>query len=199
MVVYALLYALSVVVINPWGTTQSAVWTLPKIVVLVVLLLLNIFVIVRHRHHVQIDAAWRWAAYLWSGLLATGLISTISSPAPLRSLYGQSVLADGWLFWVLIAGLVLTNALVIRVRPTMFKAQLLGLLLGGGLFAFSIYPQVLDKTVDYTATSGQMSATNPNLLVSEVNLGHQPIGFTSHRGHAAVVLALTVLLALVPS
>ena len=194
---YTLLYALSVIAINPWGSAQSAVWTLPKIAVLSVLLLLNFFVIVRQRHDVQISTVWRQTAYLWLGLLVIGLFSTIFSPAPRRSLYGQSILADGWLFWVLMAGLILTNALVIRVRPAVFKAQLLGLLIGGGLFALSVYPQLLDKTLDYTSTSGLIKAENPNLLVSEVNLGHQPIGFSSHRGHASVVLALTTLLALI--
>lgn len=126
-----------------------------------------------------------------------GLLSTLLSPAPRRSLLGQSIYGDGWLYWFLVAGLVLTNALVVRAEPAAFKAQLRGLLLGGLLFAASIFPQLFDKSLDYTVRSGQFTPSNSEVLQSGVHIGHQPIGLSSHRGHASAVMALTCLLALV--
>lgn len=197
MVAYTLLYALSVIAINPWGDSQGPIWVLPKVVVLTVLLVLNSFVIFRHARAIRVDFAWRRVAYLWAALITTGLLSTFLSPAPRRSLLGQSIYGDGWLYWFLIAGLVLTNALVVRVEPTAFKAQLRGLLLGGLVFAASIFPQLLDKSLDYTVRSGQFTPANSEVLQSGVHVDHQPIGLTSHRGHASAVVALTCLLALV--
>lgn len=197
MVGYTLLYALSVVAVNPWGGTQGSIWVGPKVLALLALLVLNGSVILRHAHLVKVDAAWRRTAYLWAALLAVGLASTIFSPSPRRSLLGQSIYGDGLLYWLLVAGLVLTNALVVRAKPAAFRAQVRGLLLGGALFALSIFPQLLDKSLDYTVGAGQFTAANPELLLSGVHVAHQPVGLSSHRGHASVVVALTCLLALV--
>lgn len=199
MAFYTFLYALSVVAINPWGSTQREIWVVPKVLVLVVLLLQNGVLIFRHARAVKVDGIWRRAAYLWFVLLAVGLVSTVLSPAPRRSLFGQSIYGDGWLYWLLVAGLVLTNALAIRAKPEAFKAQLRGLLLGGAVFALSIFPQLMDKSIDYTVTTGQFVAGGSERLLSGVHVNHQPVGFTSHRGHASVVLALTSLLALATS
>ncbi len=63
------------------------------------------------------------------------------------------------------------------------------------ILAFSIFPQVLNWKIDYTATSGQL--LRDNILVSTIFQAQQPIGLYSHRGHAAFVLAAVVILAIV--
>ena len=191
---YTLLYALSVVLINPWGESVGAIWTAPKVYILTAILLLNLFSLVRYGRS-SLGTAWRRAALLWAALLSVGLATTFVSPAPQRSFLGQSALGDGWLYWALVAGVVLSNALLLRAKPALFRAQLLGLLLGGGLFALSIFPQVFSDTVDYTATSGQKVGVQR--LESGIHTEYQPIGLTSSRGHASVVVALTLMLALV--
>lgn len=197
MSAYTLLYALSIIAINPWGGTHGPIWVLPKVLVLTALLVLNGFIIFRHAQLVRVDVAWRRTSYLWAALLGVGLLSTVLSPTPCRSLLEQSIYGDGWLYWLLVGGLVLTNALVVRAKPELFKVQLRGLLLGGLVFAASIFPQLLDRSLDYTVRAGQFVSSSPELLQSGVHVNHQPIGLTSHRGHASVVVALTCLLALV--
>jgi hypothetical protein len=66
-------------------------------------------------------------------------------------------------------------------------AQLYGFLIGGLILALSMFPQLIDWRIDYTATTGQL--LRDNILVSTIFQDHQPIGLYSHRGHAAFVLA----------
>ena len=197
MIAFTLVYALSVAAINPWGVTQGEIWVWPKVLALVVALLLNLKVLARRGRTVKVEAPWRRIALFWGALLLVGLVSTLLSPAPRRSLLGQTIYGDGLLYWLLLAGLVLTNALAVRADPRIFRAQLRGLLLGGVVFAASMFPQLVDKSIDYTTRSGQFTPTSSELLKSQVHVAHQPVGLSSHRGHASVVTALTSLLALV--
>ena len=197
MFVLTFIYILCVAAFNPWGADQGEIWVWPKVLALTVALLLNLIVIVKQGATVKVDASWRRVAVLWGALLVVGLAATLLSPAPRRSLLGQTIYGDGLLYWFLLAGLMLTNALAVRADPHVFRAQLRGLLLGGVVFAASMFPQLADKSIDYTAGSGVFTTTNPELLLSGVHIAHQPIGLSSHRGHASVVTALTSLLALI--
>jgi O-antigen ligase len=67
-----------------------------------------------------------------------------------------------------------------------------GLLIGGAVVAVSVFPQVVKWQIDYTATSGQLIAND--VLASTIFRGQQPIALFSHRGHAAIVLALTAVI-----
>jgi O-antigen ligase len=104
-------------------------------------------------------------------------------------------MGDGWLYWVLIAMFSLSNTLLLRLHPQLIRPQLKGLIIGGVIVAISIFPQVIDWRIDYTATMGQL--IKPNILASTIFQGQQPIGLYYHRGHAAFVLAAVEILLLV--
>ena len=104
-------------------------------------------------------------------------------------------MGDGWLYWLLIAAFTLSNSLLLKHHPELLLPQLRGLLIGGAIVAISIFPQMLDWRVDYTATMGQL--LRDNVLVSTIFKNHQPIGLYSHRGHAAFVLVAVAVVSLV--
>ncbi len=192
---YTLLFSLSIILINPWGTSRGLIWTQPKIFVLLLLCLLNLSILWKERSRLTIPNNWKIGKLLWELFLGIGLLSTILSPFPLRSFWGQDEMGDGWLYWLVIAVFTLSNTLLLRHHPELLRPQFNGLLVGGVILAISIFPQAIDWRIDYTATIGQ--TFKANVLTSTVFQAHQPIGFYSHRGHAAIVLAVTALLALV--
>jgi O-antigen ligase len=97
---------------------------------------------------------------------------------------------------VLIAAFVLSNALVLQLEPGLFRPQLYGLLAGGFIIALSIFPQVFDWRIDYTATSGEADLFIPQMLKSTIWKDHMPIGLYSNRGYTAFVLAALGILTL---
>ena len=109
------------------------------------------------------------------------------------SLLGQEQMRDGWLYWLLIAIFTLSNILIIKLYPDLGRSQLQGLLIGGFLIALSIFPQIINWKIDYTATTGKL--LKDNILVSTIFQNQQLIGFYSHRGHAAFVLCFVIVLA----
>ena len=191
-VLYSLLFALSLSLINPWGFQRADIWTQPKLLVIPLITTCNIWVILhltRQQDSLNIPPTWKVSLGLWALFLGVGLTTTLLSPFPLRSLWGQSTLGDGWIYWVLLAAFVLSNALVLRLAPALLRPQLYGLVLGGVIVALSIFPQVFDWRIDYTATSGLVSLSHPQMLESTVWKSQMPIGLYSNRGHAAFVLA----------
>ena len=104
-------------------------------------------------------------------------------------------MGDGWLYWLLIAIFSLSNRLLLKIHPELFRCQMQGLLMGGVVAAISIFPQVFNWQIDYTATSGQLVAND--VLASTIFRGQQPIALYSHRGHAAIVLTLTAVISVV--
>ena len=64
------------------------------------------------------------------------------------------------------------------------------------ILALSIFPQILDWRIDYTATSGQVSEFNPEMLESTIWSTKMPIGLYSNRGHTAFPLAIEGVLTL---
>jgi hypothetical protein len=197
---YGFLYASSIVAINPWGgnpdplgTNRAEIWTQPKILVLTLIVFLNCGSLLKHlwRRRTFLIFAWDWKILigLWLLYLGSATISTSLSPFPVHSLWGQSVMGDGLIYWMLIAAFVISNSLILKINPQLFLSQVYGLLFGGLILSFSIFPQLIDWRIDYTATSSQISDLNPQLLVSSIWQEQMPIGFYTNRGHAAFVLA----------
>ncbi|MEZ2300157.1 MAG: O-antigen ligase family protein [Microcoleus sp.] len=104
-------------------------------------------------------------------------------------------MGDGWLYWLLIAAFTLSNSLLLTVHPQLINSQFQGLLIGGIILSLSIFPQIIDWRIDYTATMGQIIRVD--VLASSIFQGQQPIGLYSHRGHAAIVLTLIAISAIV--
>lgn len=214
-VVYGILTALSLVLINPWGTPRGEIWTDPKVYTLIALALLTWavlfgqllrFVFKRVRSETTPPFApppsWGWAALLWLGFLGSGLLTAYYSPIKaINALMANNEMGDGWVYWAWVAAWVLGNALLLRRTPQLFKPQLYGFLLAGTLMGLAVLVQSADWRLDFTATMGQELSTpnprSPNVLRSLIYEGQMPIGFTSHRGHAAFVVAATGVLALV--
>lgn len=195
---YSLLFALSLVLINPWGFQRGDIWTQPKLLAMHLITTCNSWVLLHQQRQgsLNIPSTWKVGLGFWALFLGVGLIATLNSPFPLRSLWGQSTLGDGWVYWVLVAAFVLSNALVLRQAPALLRSQLYGLLIGGAIVALSIFPQLLDWRIDYTATSGLVSLSNPQMLESTIWQKQMPIGLYSSRGHAAFVLAAVAVLPL---
>lgn len=198
----SLLFVLSVVAIDSWGATRGEIWTQPKFVAVASIAIFNaIYLLWRYRLGPQLPSdrpsfQWKLQLGLWTAFLAIGLIATLHSPFPARSLWGQATMGDGLVYWVAIAVFTLSNAWLIALKPQAFRYQLYGLLAGGLLTALSIVPQLLDWRIDYTATTGQVSDFDPQMLESTIWQWQMPIGFYSNRGHAAFVLAAVGILAL---
>ncbi|VXD22750.1 conserved membrane hypothetical protein [Planktothrix serta PCC 8927] len=190
---YTLLLALSLILINPWGDNRGEIWTYPKVFAVLLITLLNLSILWTERLDLTIPKNWKISKLLWEIFLGIGLLSTLFSPFPLRSLFGQNEMGDGWLYWLLIAVFTLSNTLVLRHKSSILRFQINGLIIGGVIIALSIFPQVINWKIDYTATSGQLLQNN--ILASTIFQTHQPIGLYSHRGHAAFVLAAVAVLA----
>lgn len=192
---YTLLYALSIILINPWGNSRGSIWTSPKVLIIWLIVGVNVALLWEQRKAITIPRQWKFSLILWTIFLSIGAISTLQSPFPLTSLFGQDQMGDGWLYWLLIAAFTLSNSLLLTVHPQLINSQFQGLLIGGIILSLSIFPQIIDWRIDYTAKMGQQ--IRGDVLASSIFQGQQPIGLYSHRGHAAVVLALTAVTAIV--
>lgn len=192
---YTLLYCLSIILINPIGTMRGEIWTQPKVFAILVICILNLLILWSERDALKIPHSWKISRLLWEIFLGIGLISTLQSPFPLHSLFGQEQMGDGLLYWLLIAIFTLSNSLLLRLHPELGRSQLLGLVIGGVIVALSIFPQAIDWRIDYTVTTGQL--IKENILASTIFQNQQPIGLYSHRGHAAFVLAAVAVMTLV--
>ncbi|MBV6627613.1 MAG: O-antigen ligase family protein [Rivularia sp. (in: Bacteria)] len=193
--VYILLFSLSIVLINPIGKMRGEIWTQPKVFVILLICILNLLMLWEEKHNLKITHNWKTKRLLWETFLGIGLLSTLQSPFPIRSLLGQEQMGDGLLYWLLIAVFTLSNSLLLRLKPELFRSQLQGLIIGGFILALSVFPQIINWRIDYTATSGKLLKVN--ILASTIFQNHQPIGFYSHRGHASFVLAAVTALTFV--
>ncbi|MEG4854515.1 O-antigen ligase family protein [Microcoleus sp. B5-D4] len=192
---YTLLYALSIILINPWGSSRGLIWTSPKVLIIWLIVGVNLALLWEQRKALTIPRQWKISLILWTIFLSIGAISTLQSPFPLTSFFGQDQMGDGWLYWLLIAAFTLSNSLLLTIHPQLINSQFQGLLIGGIILSLSIFPQIIDWRIDYTATMGKIIRADVN--ASSIFQGQQPIGLYSHRGHAAIVLALIVITALV--
>ncbi|WP_377473618.1 MAG: O-antigen ligase family protein [Microcoleus anatoxicus] len=191
---YTLLFALSIILINPWGNSRGLIWTSPKVFVIWLIVGVNLALLWEQRKSITISQKWKISLILWTIFLSIGAISTLQSPFPLTSFFGQDQMGDGWLYWLLIAAFTLSNSLLLTVHPQLINSQFQGLLIGGIILSLSIFPQIIDWRLDYTATMGQIIRADVN--ASSIFQGQQPIGLYSHRGHAAIVLALIIITSL---
>ncbi|GAA6614799.1 hypothetical protein NUACC26_005850 [Scytonema sp. NUACC26] len=192
---YTLLFSLSIIFINPWGVKRGEIWTQPKVLIILLACIFNLLILWSERFQLKIPQTWKISKLLWEIFLGVGLISTLTSPFPLRSLLGQEQMGDGLLYWVLIAIFTLSNTLLLRLHPELGRSQLQGLVIGSVILAISIFPQAINWKIDYTVTSGQI--LRENILASTIFQNQQPIGLYSHRGHASFVLAATAVMTLV--
>ncbi|WP_293281864.1 MULTISPECIES: O-antigen ligase family protein [unclassified Microcoleus] len=192
---YTILFALSIILINPWGSSRGIIWTSPKVLIIWLIVGVNLALLWEQRKVLTISRQWKISLILWTIFLSIGAISTLHSPFPLTSFLGQDQMGDGWLYWLLIAAFTLSNSLLLIARPQLINSQFQGLLIGGIILSLSIFPQIIDWRIDYTATMGKQ--IRGDVLASSIFQGQQPIGLYSHRGHAAVVLALTAITAIV--
>ncbi len=209
--VYGTLFALSLVIINPWGVPFGGIWTTPKVYLLIALALLTWSVILvqaalylwrkrgQDAEPLRPPAFWAVAVCLWLAFLTSGMVTILLSPVTFRSaLIANSEMGDGWVYWAWMAALVCGNALVLRRFPQLFKAQLHGLLIGGVLSALAVFVQRVNWTLDFTDTTGQVFPFGGVWqLHSGIYKGWMPIGFTSNRGHVGFILAALTVLVLV--
>lgn len=209
---YGALLALSLVIINPWGSPYGGIWTTPKVYLLISLALLTWGVLLVQgvgylRGRVQgaeqsgstfrLPARWGVATALWLAFLISGMVTVYLSPVTFRSaLIAQNEMGDGFVYWAWMAAFVLGNALLLARAPQLFRAQFYGLLVGGALSALAVFVQSYNWTVDFTATSGR-TFPGTGMLLSQIPQGWMPIGFTSNRGHVAFILAALTVLVLV--
>jgi len=203
-ILYSVLFTLSLILINPWGASLNVVetgraetWAYPKIFVVILITLANLSIAIFQRNKLDKRLIKKKAFKLWALYLLSAIIATLLSPFPLHSLFGQSVLGDGLLYWIIIAIFTWSNALALTCQPTLFKSQLCGILSGGLILALSIFPQALNWRIDYTATSGQLSNSSSTMLKSFIWQSQMPIGLYTNRGYVGCVLAVIACLSLV--
>ncbi len=210
--VYTTLFALSLVLINPWGNPFGGIWTTPKVYLIIGLALLTWSILLvlgarwvwlksrgQHAQPFRLPARWNVALFLWLAFLASGMVTIWLSPVTFRSaLIANDEMGDGWVYWAWMAALVCGNALVLRRFPQLFRAQLYGLLIGGVLSAGAVFAQSVNWTLDFTDTSGQSVVFEKRLYTQNwIPRGFMPIGFTSNRGHVGFILAALTVLVLV--
>lgn len=189
---YSLLFALSLLALNPWGETRGEIWTVPKIGVLIALYGLNLALL--WRKPPRFDSQ-QWLSFIfWGAWLALGAIAVLESPVPRRAFWGQDEMGDGWFYWAVLANFTLSNSALLRQYPHLLRSQLKGLLLGGVVLVLAMIPQLIDWRIDYTQTMGEL--LQPGILRSTIFQDHQPIGTYSHRGHVAFVLSFLCILLL---
>lgn len=162
---------------------RGEIWTQPKVFAILLICILNCLILWEDRENLKLPQSWKINRLLWEIFLGIGLIATVVSPFPWRSLLGQEQMGDGLLYWLLIAIFTLSNNLLLRLHPKLARSQLQGLVIGGVILAISIFPQTINWRIDYTATSGQL--LRDNILASTIFQNQQPIGLYSHRGHAS--------------
>ena len=196
--IYGILFTLSIVIINPLGDNWGNIWNGPKLLAIQLIVIFNLLLVLRHAKmsSVVIPTACKIGFCLWLLFLGIGIIATLLSPAPSRSFWGHIFIGDGFYYWFFVAAFCISNALVLYLNPKLARYQLYGLLAGGVILALAIFVQVYDWRIDFTATSGLVSKSNPQRLRSEIWKAMMPIGFYTNRGEAALPLAIEALVAL---
>ena len=195
---YSFLFCLTIIAINPFALFRGTIWTQPKILCVACIVVLHLLVLWQTRRPLKLSNQWRLQAFGWMIFLIFGLISTLLSPFPGRSFFGHGITADGWLYWFLLAGLVLTNSFsTAALSPFISLAASRTVSgCGAGLHSACIL-NMLNWKLDYTIHSGQLWPETEHVLATAVYRNHQPIGLYSHRGYASFTLAMASVLSLV--
>lgn len=113
-----ILFCLSIVLINPFGIDKGMIWSQPKILAVELICILNLFIISQNWRRLKFSLIWNLVALLWGIFILIGILVTINSFEPMRSLLGQSASKDGLLYWILIVIFSLSNALVLKLNPS---------------------------------------------------------------------------------
>ena len=194
--------------INPWGGGHEGVWNAPREggMALFALAALAGVLLERRGRGLSVGGGALLALLASAGFLLAGAASTLLSPQPIWSWTGYPSVGDGLRFWALGVAFAWAVFLALETRVLSPRGLFGALLLALGLHALAVFPQVVDWKLDYTQTQGQTYVRcfdrertdcyeNPNATASGIYRGQMPIGLTSHRGHAAGVLALLGLVA----
>ncbi len=194
--------------LNPWGRGHEEVWNAPREwgMALFALGALVGILLRGQRRAFPLNRGVLWPLLASAGFILAGAAATFLSPQPIWSWTGYPSVGDGLRFWAL--GVAFSWAVFLALEAGVLSPQGIAraLLLALGLHALAIFPQVWDWRLDYTATQGQTYVRcfdaaqtdcyeNPDATASGVHRAQMPIGLTSHRGHAAGVLALLGLFA----
>jgi len=176
------------------------IWTLPKQMILVLICVSNLCVILRARRsestsNTRPSIHWVIFLFLWLAFFGWYGLSIWTNDFHIVSFSGLASMGSGAVFYFLMAVFSLSNAYALRCRPDIFQGQIRGILAGCIALALSIFPQAINWRIDYTVTSGRELA--PTILVSGIHRIQTPIGFFSHRGYAAFVLAFGCVLNMV--
>ena len=153
--IYALVFTLSIVLIEPWGNGRGEIWTVTKVLALLVICLWNLSILWRDRETLTIPKNWKISSLLWAVFLGIGILSTVLSPFPFRALLGQEQLGDGLLYWLLLSGFTLSNTLLLRHHPEILQNQFKGLIIGGVILAFSVTTQAAVGVIAGYQKTGQ--------------------------------------------
>jgi len=95
---YTILFTLSIILINPWGSSRGLIWTSPKVFVIWLIVGVNLALLSEQKKALTIPRQWKISLILWKIFLSIGAISTLQSPFPLTSFFGQDQMGDGWLY-----------------------------------------------------------------------------------------------------
>ena len=194
--IYTALFTLSIVLINPFGLEGGKVWTYPKVAAVFSIIVMNVVLIIKHRKSVRLILAKDKIGFLlWIAFVACGVVSTLLSPMPHHSIWGHEAMWDGLAYWSGLAVFATTTFIATSLKPQYVRAQAKGLLAGGIILALTMIPQLVDWTIDYTATNGEILDLQREILSSKIWRIQMPIGLYSHRGHAGFVLAACAVLA----
>lgn len=84
---YSLLFALSLVLINPWGFQRGDIWTQPKLLAMHLITTCNIWVLLdqQRQGYLNIPSTWKVGLGFWTLFLGVGLIATLNSLCPCSS------------------------------------------------------------------------------------------------------------------
>lgn len=74
----------------------------------------NLALLWEQRKALTIPRQWKISLILWTIFLSIGAISTLQSPFPLTSFFGQDQMGDGWLYWLLIAAFTFAERQILQ-------------------------------------------------------------------------------------
>ncbi|WP_353513743.1 O-antigen ligase family protein [Thermus sp. LT1-2-5] len=187
--------------INPWGQGHEAIWNAPREAGMAVFVMGTLLGALARKHRAPYLKGRHPALLASLGFLFSGIAATLLSPQPIWSFTGYPSVGDGLRFWALGVAFAWATYLALETGLVAPKRFATALFLAFSLHALAIFPQVWNWKLDYTHTQGQtyvrcldvaktQCQENPEATASGVHRGQMPIGLTSHRGHAAGVLAL---------
>ncbi len=68
---------------------RGEIWTQPKVFAISLICILNLLILWEDTEHLKLPQSWKITRLLWEIFLGIGLIATVASPFPWRSLLGR--------------------------------------------------------------------------------------------------------------